>query len=137
MLSKAFGDPFIRAYLSERIRKWSILIEKEKEHLLSYMIFLRITPILPNWFINIASPHLGVPLETYFLGTLIGGIPPSFFHVYGGLFLQQVVSIRDVSFFNFKIAIGLILLAIMSILPVILRKRYKKQLLSLDSTSRY
>ena len=40
--------------------------------MLNYIIFLRITPILPNWLINISSPILGVNIVHFFLGTFLG-----------------------------------------------------------------
>ena len=39
---------------------------------MNYIIFLRITPFLPNWFINIASPIIGVRIFPFFVGTFIG-----------------------------------------------------------------
>jgi uncharacterized membrane protein YdjX (TVP38/TMEM64 family) len=33
---------------------------------------LRVTPILPNWFINLASPLIDVPIVPFFFGTLAG-----------------------------------------------------------------
>jgi len=47
-------------------------VENHSEHLLNYIIFLRITPFLPNWFINIASPVINVPLTPFFVGTFLG-----------------------------------------------------------------
>ena len=47
-------------------------VSHHKDDILSYIIFLRITPFLPNWFINITSPVIGVPLLPFFLGTFIG-----------------------------------------------------------------
>ena len=47
-------------------------VKKHEQHLLNYMIFLRITPFLPNWFINITAPVIGVPMMPFFLGTLLG-----------------------------------------------------------------
>ena len=47
-------------------------VARHREHLLNYIIFLRITPFLPNWFINITSPVINVPLMPFFLGTFIG-----------------------------------------------------------------
>ena len=38
----------------------------------------RITPFLPNWFINIVSPVIGVDLRPFWIGTFIGVAPPSF-----------------------------------------------------------
>ena len=46
--------------------------EGNKETIFSYMLFLRVTPFFPNWFINLASPHVGVPLGVFFIATFIG-----------------------------------------------------------------
>ena len=40
--------------------------------MLWFMLFLRISPIIPNWFVNIASPHVGMKFKYFFLGTLFG-----------------------------------------------------------------
>lgn len=42
------------------------------------MLFLRVTPTLPNTFINFASPIVDVPYHTFFLATVIGLIPAAF-----------------------------------------------------------
>ena len=47
-------------------------VDKHRDHLINYIIFLRITPFLPNWFINITSPVINVPLGVFFLGTFFG-----------------------------------------------------------------
>ena len=41
----------------------------------SYILFLRITPFLPNWFINVVSPVINVPLWTFFFATVLGKLP--------------------------------------------------------------
>ncbi len=46
----------------------STQVTKRKNDLLNYMIFLRVTPILPNTFINVAAPVVGVPLAPFFFG---------------------------------------------------------------------
>lgn len=50
----------------------SLQVDKHREHLINYIIFLRITPFLPNWFINITSPVINVPLGVFFFGTFLG-----------------------------------------------------------------
>jgi uncharacterized membrane protein YdjX (TVP38/TMEM64 family) len=42
------------------------------------MLFLRLTPTLPNTFINVASPIVDVPYHIFFLATLIGLIPAAY-----------------------------------------------------------
>ena len=43
-------------------------VDRRRGHLFNYIIFLRVTPILPNIFINIASPVVDVPLRPFALG---------------------------------------------------------------------
>lgn len=56
-------------------------IAKQREKLLNYMIFLRITPTLPNIFINLASPIVNIPFHVFLLATLIGLVPSSYIMV--------------------------------------------------------
>lgn len=56
-------------------------VEKHRDHLINYIIFLRITPFLPNWFINITSPVINVPLGVFFIGTFLGKRVHRFCHV--------------------------------------------------------
>lgn len=56
-------------------------IAKRREKLLNYMLFLRITPTLPNTFINVASPIVDIPFHIFFLATMVGLIPASYITV--------------------------------------------------------
>lgn len=64
-------------------------VAKRRERLLNYMLFLRLTPTLPNTFINFASPIVDVPYHIFFLATAVGLIPAAYvtvkvqyFHIY-------------------------------------------------------
>ncbi|KAF1794010.1 Transmembrane protein TMEM64/TMEM41 [Phytophthora cactorum] len=61
-----------------------------------YMIFLRVFPFTPNWFINMASPHLDIPLGQFTLGPLIGLIPYNFLSCKAGLILRELRSRGDI-----------------------------------------
>jgi uncharacterized membrane protein YdjX (TVP38/TMEM64 family) len=65
------------------IKLWfyTFQISKRRDKLLNYMLFLRITPTLPNLFINLASPIVDVPFHVFFLATLIGLIPAAYITV--------------------------------------------------------
>lgn len=43
------------------------------------MLFLRLTPLIPNWFVNIASPIVGMPVKYFSLGTLFGNLKKKHF----------------------------------------------------------
>ena len=51
------------------------LREGFQENALSYMLFLRLVPAFPFVIVNLAPALLGVPLRTYFFGTLFGIVP--------------------------------------------------------------
>jgi uncharacterized membrane protein YdjX (TVP38/TMEM64 family) len=51
-------------------------VEANRHNLVFYLLFLRVSPLLPNWFINIASPVIGVPLKDFVIATLIGVCSP-------------------------------------------------------------
>ena len=78
LLSYLVGRKLVRHYLPERAAQWSAKVDSHRSNLLSYILFLRITPFLPNWFINIVSPVIGVRLPPFWLGTFVGVAPPSF-----------------------------------------------------------
>ena len=40
--------------------------------MLSFNFFLRLTPFMPNWMINLSCPLVGVPLGPFFVGSLFG-----------------------------------------------------------------
>ena len=49
LLSYLVGRRLVRHYLPERAAQWSAKVDSHRSNLLSYILFLRITPFLPNW----------------------------------------------------------------------------------------
>merc|ERR1711918_58810 len=45
---------------------------QEQQYMLSFNFFLRLTPFMPNWMINLSCPLVGVPLKPFFIGSLFG-----------------------------------------------------------------
>ncbi|PNY14249.1 SNARE associated family protein [Trifolium pratense] len=80
-LSKLIGRPIVTWLWPEKLRFFQAEIAKRRDKLLNYMLFLRITPTLPNLFINLASPIVDVPFHIFFFATLIGLIPASYITV--------------------------------------------------------
>lgn len=72
LLSQLVGRRLVKHYFPDRARQWSEQVDKHRNELLSYILFLRMTPFLPNWFINLVAPVIGVPLYPFALGTFLG-----------------------------------------------------------------
>merc|ERR1711963_1165441 len=125
LLSYLVGRRLVKKYLPERSASWAQKVEKQKDNLLGYIIFLRITPFLPNWFINIVSPVTDVHLRPFWLGTFVGVAPPSFIAIQAGTTLQQLTSTTDA--LSFQSVALLVIFAFLSILPALLKNRLRSK----------
>lgn len=72
LLSALVGQGIMRKHFPQRLKDWQLQVAGHHENMLWYIMFLRITPFLPNWFINLASPVIGVKLMPFFFGTFLG-----------------------------------------------------------------
>ncbi|XP_064480091.1 transmembrane protein 41B-like [Ornithodoros turicata] len=121
------GRRLVLKYFPTRALQWSEQVGQHRDHLLNYMIFLRITPFLPNWFINITAPVIDVPITPFFVGTFLGVAPPSFVAIQAGTTLQKLSSSGDaVSWWSVSL---LAAFAVLSLLPVIFKGKLKRKVL--------
>ncbi|KAH7709011.1 SNARE associated Golgi protein [Aphelenchoides avenae] len=124
-LSLMFGRKLVMQYFPERVASWQKEVAKQGENLFNYIVFLRVTPILPNWFINIASPVIDVPIAPFFLGTAAGVAPPSFLFIQAGKMLETMTNTNAVWSWS---SVGMLgFFAVLSLLPVVY-KHYKVKL---------
>jgi uncharacterized membrane protein YdjX (TVP38/TMEM64 family) len=110
---------------------------------LSYLLFLRLVPAFPFWFVNVAPAILGVPLKTFVLGTFLGIIPATFAFASAGAGLESVIlaakadfarcvaekgseacrlGIHMGSLVTSELLLALLLLGVVALIPVALRK---------------
>lgn len=71
-MSKIVGQPLVQKFAPAKMAEWRSKVQENKDDLFNYILFLRITPFLPNWFINLTGPLVGVPLSPFFWGSVIG-----------------------------------------------------------------
>jgi len=57
----------------------------------SYMLFLRLTPVFPFLFVNLAAALVGVRLTTFAWTTFVGIMPASFAFAFAGAGAQSVI----------------------------------------------
>ncbi|CAD5213160.1 unnamed protein product [Bursaphelenchus okinawaensis] len=119
-LSYSLGRNLVMKYFPEKLLSWQNEIKKHQDNLLNYIIFLRVTPILPNWFINIASPVVDVPILPFFFGTFFGVAPPSFLFIQAGTTLQQMTNANVV--WSYQSVLTLAFFAFLSIAPIFYKK---------------
>lgn len=119
------GRKMIYKYFPDRAKKYSALVNKHRSHIFNYMLFLRITPFLPNWFINIAAPVVGVPIFQFWLGTFIGVAPPSFVAIQTGQTLLQLTSTSGT--WSWTSVVLLAAFAVLSLVPVFLKNTLRSK----------
>ncbi|XP_016996172.1 transmembrane protein 41 homolog isoform X1 [Drosophila takahashii] len=122
-LSNLVGRRLIRHFWPKKTSEWSKHVEEYRDSLFNYMLFLRMTPILPNWFINLASPVIGVPLHIFALGTFCGVAPPSVIAIQAGKTLQKMTSSSEA--FSWTSMGILMICACASLLPGLLKNKFK------------
>lgn len=88
-------------------------------HGANYILFLQLLPITPFGFIVIAASLAGLPLWTFLWATAVGITPGTFIYAYAGQGLGSLDSFGGI--FAPKFVIPLVLLAVLALVPIILR----------------
>ncbi|KAK1307180.1 putative membrane protein [Acorus calamus] len=119
-LLKLIGRPLVFSLWPDKLKFFQAQVAKRREKLLNYMLFLRVTPTLPNTFINMASPIVDVPYHTFFLATSIGHLPAAYVTVKAGLALGELQSVGDL--YDFNSLATLFFIGVVSVTPTLMSK---------------
>lgn len=120
-----------RTALGETLRRraggWVRRLEDGfRENAASYLLTLRLIPIVPFWLLNIVPAFLGVPLTTYALTTLVGIIPGTVVYTAIGNGLGATLDMgQEPDFgviFQPEILLPLVGLALLSLMPVVYKQ---------------
>ncbi|CAJ0897007.1 11696_t:CDS:10 [Entrophospora sp. SA101] len=121
LLSYYFGKNITEKYWKERMINWNQQLNEHRNNLFSYILFLRVTPFLPNWFINIASPHLRVDVGKFYWATFLGVAPLSFIHVQAGETIHEMSEAENFTFLTIQNITTIILISITALIPIVLK----------------
>ncbi|KAG6555239.1 hypothetical protein Mapa_003281 [Marchantia paleacea] len=124
-LSNFILKEIVYYYFPDRCEWLAREVHRHRHNLLNYMLFLRITPILPNWFINVSSPLVGVPYRDFVIGTTVGLIPASVVGVKAGGILSTINSLGDL--YDFWTIATFSFIAVLVLLPVVIKSRYDRR----------
>ena len=58
--------------LTDKEKHFSRQVEENRSCLFFFLLFLRLFPMTPNWFLNLSAPILNIPLSQFFFSVLIG-----------------------------------------------------------------
>lgn len=114
----------VTALFATRISAFQAEMRRHSSHLLNYMLFVRVTPVLPHWFVNLASPIVGVPFHVFLIATAIGHQPMNFITVQTGAALSTVNNLSDL--YSLRNVAFLMSVGAIALIPVVLKRRVKK-----------
>jgi uncharacterized membrane protein YdjX (TVP38/TMEM64 family) len=121
-LSYTLGRELVFKYFPTLITKLHNMVNHHRHNLFWYMLFLRLTPLVPNWFVNLGSPLVGMPYKYFLIGSCIGLIPNNFILLQTGMTLKEIEKIG----LSVKHLLILMFLAFFSLLPTLFKKKIEK-----------
>lgn len=121
LISETFGKGWVVRNFPTMIVQTHKRLAPHRSDLFFYLLFLRLTPILPNWFINMASPILGISKSVFLFASLLGLIPANLLYINSGLMLSTVQEIG----LDYQSLLFLLFLGALALLPTFLRKTIK------------
>lgn len=89
-LSHLIGRPIVE-HFTDRLRFMQQQVEKQRDNIVFFMLFLRVSPLLPNWFVNLSSPIVGIPFAVFFITTLVGIAPQVGLYRYLDLYVSTAL----------------------------------------------
>jgi uncharacterized membrane protein YdjX (TVP38/TMEM64 family) len=90
LLSALIGQPLVRHFFPAKMKRLEKTVDANRDHLLWYTLFLRVSPVFPNWFVNIGCPLVGIRLDHFAVCTFFGLQIPTAMTIQIGQTLQAM-----------------------------------------------
>jgi uncharacterized membrane protein YdjX (TVP38/TMEM64 family) len=122
------GEPLIRVpWVARRAAPLNKQLEQERRNggLFWWLLFARLFPFSPYWFINMISPLLNVPVSPFFWSTFFGSMPYNFVCAQAGDVLGDLTSTSDI--ISASLVIKLLIVSFISLVPVIWGKAIQRK----------
>lgn len=124
LLSQFFGKAHILHYFPDKVKFMQQKVQDNIDSLFFFLLFLRLFPMSPNWFLNMASPILNIPIHLFFMSVFIGLMPYIFICVQTGSMLSEIDSLDDI--FTTDVLLKLVGIAVVALLPGLVINRLKE-----------
>lgn len=116
----------VTAMFPQRVAALAAEVRRHRAHLMHYALFLRVTPIFPAWFINVASPLVEIPFHVFCVATAVGHQPHNVLAIQAGRSLQTMRSLHDLySLPNVLLLLGI---GVVALAPKLLKTALKRNL---------
>ncbi|KAI8147517.1 snare associated Golgi protein-domain-containing protein [Fennellomyces sp. T-0311] len=124
-LAMLVAEPFLQ--LNWVSRKTAFMTRQMKRDrsvgLFWWLLFARLFPFTPYWFINMVSPFLGIPVAPFFWSCFLGSMPYNFICAQAGAVLGELSSTADIV--SVSLVLKLLGVSFISLVPVIWGNKLK------------
>jgi uncharacterized membrane protein YdjX (TVP38/TMEM64 family) len=102
----------LRSFVQHRFARQAAIVEREySKNGVSYLIAMRLTPILPYFVANAVFGLTTIPALKFFIISMLATIPVKFIYANAGAELSHVNAISDI--FTWQIALAFVALALL------------------------
>lgn len=103
-----------------QLTQFSATVAHNRTDLASYIVAIRMSPVAPNFFINLASPIVGVPFTTYTIATFAGLFPGNLLLVKAGSTIASIKQMKDL--YSPATVLGMVVMMLAAIFPVFYKR---------------
>ncbi|KAF9433565.1 Transmembrane protein 41A [Entomortierella beljakovae] len=100
--------------------------DSEGTSLFMQLLLIRLFPLTPYWFINLASPLVGVPVIPFMTSMFLGVTPYNYICAQAGAILSEIHELRDI-YHQPLILFQIVIVLVLSSAAVFVSKRSKKK----------
>mmetsp|Transcript_26436 Transcript_26436/g.71404 ORF Transcript_26436/g.71404 Transcript_26436/m.71404 type:complete len:255 (-) Transcript_26436:196-960(-) len=101
-------------------------VKENSDNIFYFMLSLRMSPLLPNWFVNAASPVAGVTFREFAVATFVGLMPINFLHVQAGMTLGYAQSLSS-ALHDYRRILFLLVLSLLALVPVYMKSQRRRR----------
>ncbi|XP_065051738.1 transmembrane protein 41A-A-like [Rhopilema esculentum] len=94
--SKVFGKSILQHFFPDKLTYLQKKVDDNTDGIFFFLLCLRLFPMSPNWFLNMSSPILGIPVHLFFASVLVGLIPYNFMCCQAGCILSEITSLNQI-----------------------------------------
>ncbi|KAI8975134.1 snare associated Golgi protein-domain-containing protein [Mycotypha africana] len=126
-LAMLVGEPLMQlSWFARKAEPLNRQLEEEKQNggLFWWLLFARLFPFSPYWFINLISPLLDIPVSPFFWSTFLGSMPYNFVCAQAGDVLGDLTSTSDIV--SVSLMMKLLIVSFISLVPVIWGKQIQQ-----------
>ena len=122
IVSRKFLGEFFQAKFGQQLKKFNGEIDRYGKN---YLLTMRLIPVFPFFFVNIAAGMTKISLMTFVWTTSLGTIPGTFAYVYAGYNISNIGSSGEI--LSPQVIFALVLLGVAAVVPTFINKRKEKR----------